>query len=106
MRSNIFLAVIIFLPLSTWAQKKPLKNKLDSVSYAVGINLARSLKQSGLTDLNKDAFYLAITHVLEGGEKLMDMPAAGKVVNDYLSNKQSGAASKNLAESEKWLGAS
>ena len=105
MRNKILIAVAIMLPLCTWAQKNPLKTQSDSLSYAVGINLAHSLKQGGIKELEKDAFYLAITHVLEENKQLMDIQTAGKIVNEYIASKQQGAsASVNLMESEKWLG--
>ncbi len=104
MRNRITILVAIMLPLSIWAQKNPLKTPLDSISYAVGINLAHSLKLGGIKELDKDAFYLAVTHVLEGNKLLMDNQTAGKIVNEYIASKQQGAASVNLMESEKWLG--
>jgi len=104
MRINYIIALAIIMPLNALAQKNPLKTELDSASYAAGTKLAGTLKQMGMKELDKDAFFLAIKHVLEGSKPLMENKIAEKYLNSYLAKQKTSVAASNLADSEKWLG--
>ena len=51
---------------SVAAQDFDLKNPKDSLSYALGVNVAQSLQGSGIKDLNVSAFSQALSDALSG----------------------------------------
>ena len=53
----VCMMFIVFLGAPVYGQKKckkkmKLETKLDSVSYALGVNIAQNLKQQGVVELN------------------------------------------------------
>ncbi|MFT4827064.1 MAG: FKBP-type peptidyl-prolyl cis-trans isomerase FklB [Paracoccaceae bacterium] len=72
----------------------PLTTEIDSVSYAVGMNIASSLKAGGIDTLNYEVFKEALKDVIEYDHTNMDGAASNAVVNAYVAKakeKQLGA---------------
>ncbi len=63
----------------------PLKNDVDSFSYALGINIASSFKAAGIDTLNYAIFNEAIKHAMIDNHVDMDGNKANEVVNTYVT---------------------
>jgi FKBP-type peptidyl-prolyl cis-trans isomerase FklB len=80
-----------------------LNNELDSVSYAIGIDIASNIKKSGFEDINPDAIAKGFTDIYAEGELLMDAQAANTYVMAYFNKARERKSAKNLEEAEKFL---
>jgi len=67
------------------APASPLKNLVDSASYAVGMSVATFYKQQGITKLNATIVSKAITDLLANKKPLMDGEAANEVLNKLMT---------------------
>ena len=63
----------------------PLKNDVDSFSYALGMNISSSFKSAGIDTLNFDVFKEAIQHALIDNHLDMDGNKANEIVTTYVS---------------------
>lgn len=91
------------------AAQKPIKTELDSVSYAIGMDVARNVKAS-FDDFDNDLFIQGFTNVLDSTNLLLDEAKAQQVVRAYFQKKQQEEmakrqeeAKKNKEEGEKFL---
>ena len=83
--------------------KMELETEIDSVSYALGVNLGSNVKKSGMEEINTDAFGAAATAILAGEELKMTEEEAMKVLNDYFGAIQMRKAEAATAEGRTWL---
>ena len=77
-----------------------MENKIDSLSYALGILLQANLKSQGFTELNYEVFSNAMQEAAEGKAQ-MNLPHANVVVQDYqkaLNEEKFGAIQKEGAD--------
>ena len=81
----------------------PLASETDSVSYAVGINLAKSLMGGGIDSLNYQVMAEAIEDIMEHNHSTMDVATANQLVNDYLAKKKEEAAAQIIATGTSFL---
>jgi FKBP-type peptidyl-prolyl cis-trans isomerase FklB len=81
------LTLVTFAAISAAAQHGHtlLKTQVDSMSYAVGMNIASSLKNGGIDTLNYTVFKEALKDVMEYNHTNMDGPTSNQVVNDYVA---------------------
>ena len=89
--------------------QKPIKTELDSVSYAIGMDVAKNVKAS-FDDFDNDLFIQGFTNVLDSTDMLIDANTAQQVVRTYFQKKQKAdavksqeEAAKNKEEGEKFL---
>lgn len=80
-----------------------LNNELDSVSYAIGIDIATNLKKSGFEDINTDALAKGFSDVYTEKEDIMDSREANNLVMTYFNKEKQRKAEKNLEEAEVFL---
>lgn len=108
---NLF-ALTIVLPVLAACQnsnhqvgKVMLKTDTDSISYAIGVNVAQSLKGLKLDDLNYKAFARAIQDAYKNDSSSVKMTNedAIKYIQKFLQNKAEMEAKKNKEESEKFM---
>lgn len=86
---------------------------MDKVSYALGLNIGRQLKQMGLKDtLNIQDFAASINDILQGNPLKVNPNEAQNILNDFFaeleSKQQAAAAEAGKAarmEGEKFLAA-
>ena len=98
MKFNYKLVFAVAIGLSTLAGCKGkkdivmedtvVKNDIDSVSYALGLNIGQNLKQQGIDSLNTEALAKALTDVFEGNDTLFTMQEAGGIIQSYLEAAQ------------------
>lgn len=89
--------------------KMTLKDDKDKVSYAIGLNIGKSMKQEGL-DINPDALAAAMKDVFAGAKTQLTDEEVQAVMQDFqkkMMAKQMAAREeglgKNKAEGEKFL---
>lgn len=103
----IFLAItLVFQVDNTFGQRKKkqeLENKIDTLSYAIGISIANSIKQQDVPNLNLDKVYLAISDVLDGEGGKIEPKDAQKIIQNTLKKLQEEAKINNLIEANAFL---
>lgn len=90
-KSLALLTVVLITTIATNAQQhthSTLKNETDSMSYAIGVNVANSFLKSGLDTFNFDVLSEAMQDVIEHGHANMDAATATTILNEYLRKKQ------------------
>ncbi len=100
MKKIIVAAVAIACSAQGFAQA--LKTHKDSVSYALGISLAETMKKSGITDYNEAVFVDAIKAHL-AGKAVMDQTTADKIYREEQRKQANAAAAANLKAGQDFL---
>ncbi|MBA2499477.1 MAG: FKBP-type peptidyl-prolyl cis-trans isomerase [Chitinophagaceae bacterium] len=85
------------------ANATPLKNALDSASYAIGIGIANFYGQQGVPQLNTDLISRAILDVFNKKQVLLNDDQANNTIMDYLGKIEMEKAKPVIEESEKFL---
>ena len=62
----------------------PMKNLLDSFSYAAGLNIANNMKDQGITDINTALMMNAIEDVMKDKSKLLSPEQASMTLQQQL----------------------
>lgn len=93
------------------AEDHPLKDQKDKVSYMLGMNLGRSLNQSGV-EINPEIYLQGLKDALAGGKTLLTEEEARNVMRDFQTDlrekqqaKRTAEASSNLKGAEAFLAA-
>lgn len=111
---KLFLILILFAAVSTANAQQgkkpvskpvasPLKNMLDSASYAIGISVINFYKQQGVTKMNASLVTKAMTDFLGNKKLLLDDVTANAVLNNYLMALQAEKIKPTIEEGEKFL---
>ena len=115
MRKILVAFFIVCLPVFCMAQKKTgskttktppafqLKNKLDSVSYAIGMAVAGNLKQQGFDTLNIEAITKALEDTYKKQPTKIEQAQIQALLTQYHQDLQKEKLEKNLKEGEKFL---
>lgn len=80
-----------------------LKTELDSVSYALGMDIANNLKQAKLDGINVEVMADAMSAVFTGSETKMAPESASATINAYMMNEQKQASAGIIEEGDKFL---
>ena len=80
-----------------------LSNELDSVSYAIGIDIASNLKKSGFDEINSEAISKGFADIFAGTEPAIDPAIANKYVMDYFNKMRTKKGEKNMKDAESFL---
>lgn len=80
-----------------------LNNQLDSLSYAIGVNIGSAMKSQGLDSINVNTLGKAIQSALGGDSLLINDMAANMFLSDYFQNRQRRAAEENKKAGEQFL---
>jgi FKBP-type peptidyl-prolyl cis-trans isomerase FklB len=76
-----------------------LKNKVDSLSYSIGLNVAQNLKKQGVDSINAEAFAEAITDV----NKKRNLAITAELANKYIESYFKAIQSKKMEAGQKFL---
>lgn len=68
---------------------------MDKNSYALGMNIAHSMMQSGITRLQYEDFLSGLKDSLEGEKTVLSLEEAGKVLQDYFAHLEAEKAAEN-----------
>jgi FKBP-type peptidyl-prolyl cis-trans isomerase FklB len=90
--------------------KVELKTQLDSVTYAIGVDVATSLKRQGFEEINGDIFKAGLIENLNEEELLVSLEDVQLILRKYFTKLQEEQAKKmelkkveNLEEGQKFL---
>ncbi len=86
---------VIKTALTPVAAKSVMKNGIDSFSYAAGVNIASSMKEQGITEVNATLVQKAIDDVMKNRTLLMTQEQCGMTLQQQLqafAQKKSAAA--------------
>ncbi|MBN2669669.1 MAG: FKBP-type peptidyl-prolyl cis-trans isomerase [Bacteroidales bacterium] len=76
---------------------------MDSVGYAIGMDIAGNLKQSNLDSINVDALAAAMKDVFEGKETKFTKEEIGTVINAFIMKEQKKQFADVITDGEKFL---
>jgi len=99
-------AMILFMAcdqLSGTKKEVTLTTDLDSVSYAIGVDIATNLKKSGFDKVNSAAIAKGFDDIFADIDPLMDPAAANRYVMEYFNKAKSKKGEKNLIEAVEFL---
>ncbi|WP_235835934.1 FKBP-type peptidyl-prolyl cis-trans isomerase [Cognatitamlana onchidii] len=80
--------------------KKPLKTELDSVSYAIGLDVARNVKTS-FDEFDGELFVQGFINGSDSTDVLLEPADAQRVIQAYFQKKQQQQAAERVAAGEK-----
>ncbi|MFI0430483.1 FKBP-type peptidyl-prolyl cis-trans isomerase [Mariniflexile sp. HMF6888] len=80
--------------------KRALKTELDSVSYAIGMDVARNVKTS-ISEIDSELFIQGYMNVLDSTNILIKEENAQQVLTAYFQKKQAEKMKKQQEEAEK-----
>jgi len=79
------------------------KNAEDSVSYCLGIWSGKTMKESGLVELNEDLFLNAVKETMDGKETKLKPEEATAFLQAYFGKLEKKKGEANLEEGKKFL---
>ena len=82
-----------------------LNSTADSVSYAIGINIGKNLKDQGIDSFNTNALAKAVDDMIKGNPTMIEEAVAMKTLNNYFQNLQSKKSEGNVKEGKDFLDA-
>jgi len=97
-----------FAQTKTKAKAKPaatpvLKTNLDSVSYAIGQDIGKTLKAQGMDNLNTTMLMKAIQDAIKEQKPLLTKEQCDMSISDYLQKLKGEKAAKNKEAGQKFL---
>jgi FKBP-type peptidyl-prolyl cis-trans isomerase FklB len=90
-------------PAGTAPAQPILKTLDDSLSYAIGMSVARSCKDQGIESVNEALVSKAIHDYLKNGKQEMNDQQAGMVLMSYIQKMRSEKSSANRKQGELFL---
>ena len=69
---------------------------MEKLSYAIGMSMAQNLMQSGLKNIDIDAFVKAFTSVWNKADLDMDSNEANQLLQEYFTKQQDAMLNQNL----------
>jgi FKBP-type peptidyl-prolyl cis-trans isomerase len=82
--------------------KESLKTEVDSVSYALGVNVANSIGAS-FEDVNRKLFFAGYNSVLDSAETIFDDSMAQTIIQMYLQKNQAKIMQKQQEQAAKQM---
>ena len=71
----------------------------DSISYSIGLFMAQSLKQNGMTDLNSALVTQGLRDAMSGGNTRLTMEQASTCMNAYQQKQSAAKNTESMKES-------
>lgn len=91
-------------PVAKTAVKSPLlKNKLDSVSYGIGVSIAENLKAQGLENVNPALLAKAVQDALKNKPLTLSKEQCDMSISNYLQQLKADKSAKNREAGLKFL---
>jgi FKBP-type peptidyl-prolyl cis-trans isomerase FklB len=110
MRSLRFLiCVLLIFPCVSQAGAQSartnpvLKDRMDSLSYSLGINLGKNLQTSGISEVDPGILSSALMQVLNGQNGTMTSAEATRFIDQYVRNLQRARSEANRRAGLKFL---
>jgi FKBP-type peptidyl-prolyl cis-trans isomerase len=99
----IVAIAIAFTGCQTSSINVSIKTEMDSVSYALGINIAESMKQGDLDNINELALAKGLRDAFEAKEGVMTNEEAVTFLNQFMTKDRERKALVTLQENTKFL---
>ena len=99
---KIILSLILILGI-TITNAQNFNTEMEKVSYSLGVNVAKSVKNQGLTSIDSEAIAQAFTDVFEGNELKISEQESNLVLQDYFGKLAKEAQSANVEAGQKFL---
>lgn len=80
-----------------------IETELDSVCYAIGIDIATNIQKSGFEEINAGAIAMGFRDVFEDNELLMNQTEAQTLVREYFDKIRLAMKESNLEEANEFL---
>ena len=93
----IFLTTIVSSCNSQGVTKKSLDTEIDSLSYAIGMDVARNV-QTNVSEMNKDLFLQGFNNVMDSTNLLIDKEQVQEILSTYFKKKQEAEKEKQQAD--------
>ena len=77
--------------------KKSLETEIDSLSYAIGMDVARNV-QANVSEMDKDLFIQGFRNALDSTNLLIEKDKVQEVLSNYFRKKQEAERAKQQAE--------
>lgn len=100
-RSILSIVVVVVMVCSARGQE--MNNELDSVSYSLGLLVAKNLKDQGLTKINSELFLKAINDIINNGETLLTASEAEACFAHFQDKQKGMFGSDNRTAGEQFL---
>lgn len=101
---KFFVVAIALVNLSscnnTGVTNKELKNEVDSVSYAIGVNMASQMK-TGFAEVDEDLFMQGFQNGLDSANLKIEVDKANGIIRSYMMKKQVAEREKQREEALK-----
>lgn len=101
MKKNILSLILMMGITSINAQN--LNTEMEKVSYSLGVNVAKSVKNQGLTKIDSEAIAQAFIDVFEGNELKISEQESNLILQDYFGKLTKEAQSANVEAGQKFL---
>lgn len=76
---------------------------MDKLSYALGMSMAANLMNSGLKQIDVDAFVKAFSDIMGNSAPSMTPQEANQIIQEYFSKKQGEMLTKNIEAGREFL---
>ena len=109
MKTKNLLSILVISALSFVScngQKNPdikLTNRIDPVSYAIGMSIGGDLNKSSLEDVNLDVMMKAMKAGMHKDSLLFTPQQAGSVIQSYMMEARKKKGDEALAKEKKWM---
>jgi FKBP-type peptidyl-prolyl cis-trans isomerase FklB len=100
----ILVSVLMIAESSAQRGKKNrLENVTDSVSYAIGISFANSMKNLKIPELNLEKIYMAIEDAMETSETKLTASESQQIIQAYMTELKEYQIKENLINANEFL---
>ena len=99
---KIILSLILIMGITS-INAQNLNTEMEKVSYSLGVNVAKSVKNQGLTNIDSEAIAQAFTDVFEGNELKISEQESNLILQDYFGKLAKEAQSANVEAGQKFL---
>ncbi len=103
MRLLVTITFLSLLGFSGQIQAQKLKNAQDSMSYAIGIELAEELKKQGFDDVDIKIFQAAFNDVMANKEPMINRITAKTMYKNEMRNRRERVNTIRMEEGLKFL---
>ena len=99
---KIILSLILIMGITS-INAQNFNTEMEKVSYSLGVNVAKSVKNQGLTSIDSEAIAQAFTDVFEGNELKISEQESNLILQDYFGKLAKEAQSANVEAGQKFL---
>jgi FKBP-type peptidyl-prolyl cis-trans isomerase FklB len=99
---NFFLPLILIMGITS-INAQNLNTEMEKVSYSLGVNVAKSVKNQGLESIDSEAIAQAFTDVFEGNELKISEQESNVILQEYFGKLAQKAQSQNVEAGQNFL---